>query len=99
MHESTRAQATHNHTALIIDLHQAKLFRALRGVGQRADGDVRVGLPVVVHKLHVVHAVAGWGGGGSVAGFRARACANAHSCFHERAYMRACVVHVGALVW
>ena len=48
---------THNNTAVIINLHQAKFLGSVRTVGDAADSDIGVHVAVVVDKLHVVHAV------------------------------------------
>lgn len=49
--------STHNDIALIIDLHQTKVLCTLVITWQAAQRDVSICLPVVFHKLQVVHTV------------------------------------------
>ena len=49
---------THNDVALVIDFHEAEVCGTLMVHWQAADGDVSACGSMVLHKLHVVHAIA-----------------------------------------
>jgi hypothetical protein len=51
------ARTGHPDATLVVNLHEAKALGPLLVDGQAGNGDVGLRQPVVVHELHVVHAV------------------------------------------
>ena len=58
----------YHNAPVLVNLHQPKLLGTVVPVGQAANGDVGVIVPVVVDKLHVVHAVTEGEGEGRAGG-------------------------------